>query len=247
MVRRALTRQTRWYQNRCSTFMIKDFIIQKTFWKFWNFDPWWPQFWPEPKNDWYDFEMIFRELSNAVFRFVLRCAGADIDGGCSNTHPPPSGGGISRGPSGRGLSKTLHCPSLSNHASIIQLMIVVHQPFNFIKKHVFTTEVVYIERARSYWPEAAMSRQPLSVSATTPDSVRLASGHHQRHHHHQRGELHGYCGSSRRSSVFPPPRRRRSEEHAAPPCGISRNWAAAPGSAPTALHLRPCRHVGYLK
>ena len=31
--------------------------------KFWNFDPWWPQFWPEPKNDRYDFEMIFRELS----------------------------------------------------------------------------------------------------------------------------------------------------------------------------------------
>ena len=25
--------------------------------------------------------MIFRELSNAVFRFVLRCAGAEIDGG----------------------------------------------------------------------------------------------------------------------------------------------------------------------
>ena len=59
------------------------------FGKFWNFDPWWPQFWPEPKNDRCDFEMIFRELSNAVFRFVLRCAGAEIDGGCSNT-PPPS-------------------------------------------------------------------------------------------------------------------------------------------------------------
>ena len=28
--------------------------------------------------------MIFRELSNAVFRFVLRCAGAEIYGGCSN-------------------------------------------------------------------------------------------------------------------------------------------------------------------
>ena len=31
--------------------------------------------------------MIFRDLSNAVFCFVLRCAGAEIDGGggCSNT------------------------------------------------------------------------------------------------------------------------------------------------------------------
>ena len=32
--------------------------------------------------------MIFRELSNAVFRFVLRCAGAEIDGGVFK-HPPP--------------------------------------------------------------------------------------------------------------------------------------------------------------
>ena len=30
VVRRALTRQTRWYQNRCSTFKIKDCIVQKT-------------------------------------------------------------------------------------------------------------------------------------------------------------------------------------------------------------------------
>ena len=32
--------------------------------------------------------MIFRELSNAAFRFVLRRTGAQIDGGCSNTPPP---------------------------------------------------------------------------------------------------------------------------------------------------------------
>ena len=32
--------------------------------------------------------MIFCELSNAVFCFVLRCAGAEIYGGCSNTPPP---------------------------------------------------------------------------------------------------------------------------------------------------------------
>ena len=58
--------------------------------KFWNFDPWWPQFWPESKNNKYDFEIIFRELSNPVFRFVLRCAGAEIDGGggCSTPLPP---------------------------------------------------------------------------------------------------------------------------------------------------------------
>ena len=33
--------------------------------------------------------MIFRELSNAVFRFVLRCLGAEIDGGGVQTPPPP--------------------------------------------------------------------------------------------------------------------------------------------------------------
>ena len=34
--------------------------------------------------------MIFRELSNAVFRFVIRCTGAEIDGGGGVfKHPPP--------------------------------------------------------------------------------------------------------------------------------------------------------------
>ena len=60
---------------------LKILSSKNRFGKFWNFDPWWPQFCPEPKNDRNDFEMIFRELSNAVFRFVLRCAGAEIDGG----------------------------------------------------------------------------------------------------------------------------------------------------------------------
>ena len=57
----------------------------------WNAPPpppsWWPQFWPEPKNDRNDFEMIFRELSNAAFRFSLRRPGAEIMGGVQT--PPP--------------------------------------------------------------------------------------------------------------------------------------------------------------
>ena len=104
MVRRDLTRQTRWCQIRCSTFKINDCIVEKPFSKFWNFDPWWPQFWPEPKNDQNDFEMNLRELSNAAFRFSLRLPGAEIMGGGVQTPPPPpAGGGKSRGPAGRGL------------------------------------------------------------------------------------------------------------------------------------------------
>ena len=102
MVRRALTRQTRWYQNRCSTFNIKDFIVQKPFRKILEF---WPLVtsiltWAKKWSKW--FRNDFRELSNAVFRFVLRSAEAEINGGGVFKHPP-SGGGKSRGPSGRGL------------------------------------------------------------------------------------------------------------------------------------------------
>ena len=39
IVRRALTKQTRWCQIRCSTFKIKDFIVEKPFWKILEFWP----------------------------------------------------------------------------------------------------------------------------------------------------------------------------------------------------------------
>ena len=86
MVRRALTRQTRWYQIRCSIFNIKDLIVENPFC---NFDPWRPQFWPDEKNDRNDFKMIFRELSNVAFRFSLWRPGAEIMGGGVQTPPPP--------------------------------------------------------------------------------------------------------------------------------------------------------------
>ena len=47
--------------------------------------------------------MIFRELSNAAFRFSLRRPGAEIMGGALKRPPPPAGGGKSRGPAGRGI------------------------------------------------------------------------------------------------------------------------------------------------
>ena len=94
-------RDTRWYKRLNEThdgirivalpLKLKDFIVKKNLsGKFLNFYPWWPQFWPEPKNERYDFEMIFRELSNAVFRFLLRRSGAEIMGGVQTPPPPPS-------------------------------------------------------------------------------------------------------------------------------------------------------------
>ena len=89
------------------SFKTKTLSSKNHFGQIWPFDLWWPQFWPELKNDRSSFRMIFTELSNAVFRFVLRRAGIEVDGGCSlfkHPPPPPSGGGKSRGPSGRGLN-----------------------------------------------------------------------------------------------------------------------------------------------
>ena len=84
MVRRALTRQTGWYQIRCSIFKIKDFIVEKTVLENFgiltpgdsNFDL--SQKWPK----WF---------RNGV-----------------QTPSPPAGGGKSRGPAGRGLNYIIY-------------------------------------------------------------------------------------------------------------------------------------------
>ena len=121
MVRRALTRQTRWNQISCSTFKLKDFIVEKSFWKILKFWPLVTSILTWEKNDRNDFEMIFRELSNTAFRFSLRRPGAEImGGGHSNAPPPQTGGGKSRGPAWRGLNywKFPSCLSWSNDYSL---------------------------------------------------------------------------------------------------------------------------------
>ena len=52
------------------------------------------------KNDRISFAMLFGTLSNAAYRVSLRGTGAEIEGG--SQEPPLSGGGKSKGPSGRG-------------------------------------------------------------------------------------------------------------------------------------------------
>ena len=102
MVRRALTRQTRWYQNRCSIFKIKDFIVQKPFWKileFWHLVTsflTWAKKWPK----WFrnDFSRAFER--RFPFCSTMRRS-RDRRGGVQT--PPPAGRGKSRGPAGRGL------------------------------------------------------------------------------------------------------------------------------------------------
>ena len=89
MVRRALTRQTRWYQNCCSTFKNKDFIVEKTFWKILefltpgdlNFDL--SQKMTEMISKWF-----FASFRMLPFGFSLRRPGAEIMGGVQ-TPPPP--------------------------------------------------------------------------------------------------------------------------------------------------------------
>ena len=87
MVRRASTRQTRWYQNRCSIFKIKDFIVEKPFWKIFEFGPLeasiltWDKKWL--KWFWNDFSRAFeRSLS-----FFSMATGAEVMGGSVQTPP----------------------------------------------------------------------------------------------------------------------------------------------------------------
>ena len=104
MVRRALTRQSRRYKNRCSTFQIKYFIVLDFTLSgfFFKFDPWWPQFWPEPKKwpKWFrnDFSRAF-ERRFWFFSTTTRSGDhGGGGGGRSNveTPPPPSRARVNR-------------------------------------------------------------------------------------------------------------------------------------------------------
>ena len=118
MIRRALTRQTRWYQIRCSTFKIKDFIVKKTVWENFgiltpgglNFDP--RQKMTEMISKW--FSASFRTLP---FVFLYGDQEPRSWGGVQT--PPPAGGGKSRGPAGRGL--TLHTLLISDRCATFRV------------------------------------------------------------------------------------------------------------------------------
>ena len=89
LVRRAWTRQTRWYQNRCSTFKIQDFIVEKPFCKIFEFGPLeasiltWGKKWPKWfRND------FSRAVERCLSFFSTATRSRDHGGGRSNAPPP---------------------------------------------------------------------------------------------------------------------------------------------------------------
>ena len=118
MFRRALTRQTRWYQNSCSIFKIEDFIVENPFWKIFQF---WPLetsilTWVNKWSKWFQNDFS-RALERCLSFFSTATRSRVHGGGRSNAPPPPpAGGGKSRGPAGRGVKQNGN--NVKKHAKI---------------------------------------------------------------------------------------------------------------------------------
>ena len=93
---------------------LKILSSKNRFGKLRNFDPWWLQFWPEPKKKW---PKWFRnDISRAFerrFPFCSTMRRSRDRRGVFKHPPPPAGGGKSRGPSGRGLTMYMRTFRLS--------------------------------------------------------------------------------------------------------------------------------------
>ena len=90
MVRRALTRQTRRHQMRCSTFKITDFIVEKPFWKILEF---WPLetsilTWAKKWLKW--FLNYFSQAFERCLSFFSTPTRSRDHGGAFKCPPPPS-------------------------------------------------------------------------------------------------------------------------------------------------------------
>ena len=90
MVRRALRRQTRWYNNSCSTFKIWDFIVENPFWEIFEF---WPLVtsiltWTKKWTKWFLNDFFSRAFQRFLSFFSTTTRSRD-HGGAFNL-PPPS-------------------------------------------------------------------------------------------------------------------------------------------------------------
>ena len=164
MVRRALTRQTRWYQIRCSIFKIKDFIVEKPFWKILEFWPLetsiltWAKKWPKWfRND------FSRAFERCLSFFSTATGSRDHGGGRSNAPPPPAGGGKSRGPAGRGL---IPCNSIYSFYSYLYATNYVLRSFFAFSpkpthKHVLRRQMTEIGNLTS-WPQMTLTSETVT-------------------------------------------------------------------------------------
>ena len=126
--------------------------------------------------------MIFRELSNAVFRFVLRCTGAEIDGGGGVFKHPPSGGGKSRGPSGRGCDVSsgvngngkVRCPRCCN----VQLVVLLWRRPNYCLE--VSPRYTYLPRTPAAGSRGASVVRGISQSCAGETFGYAAQGRSQR-------------------------------------------------------------------
>ena len=98
VVRRALPRQTRWYNNRCSTFKINDLIVVNRFWKIFEFWPLVTSILTWAKNDRNDSKWFFAIFWTPPLVFLYDDQEPRSWGGGVQTPPPPAGGVKSRGP-----------------------------------------------------------------------------------------------------------------------------------------------------
>ena len=123
MVRRALTRQTQWYQIRCSIFKIKDFVVEKPFWKILEFSALenpiltWAKKWPK----WFrnDFSRAFERCLS----FFSTATRSRDHGGGAFKRPPPSRRWKIQRPS-RARVKSGDCSLINNYRPISILPIM---------------------------------------------------------------------------------------------------------------------------
>ena len=129
-------------------------MSKNRFGKFWNFNPWGCQFWPEPKKTEMISKWFFASFRTLPFVFLYGDQEPRSWGGRSNAPPPPpAGGGKSRGLAGRGLTRALLGFWISHHllgwlsplylGSCAFQSITENGVRKLVKNHSETTSVIF--------------------------------------------------------------------------------------------------------
>ena len=162
-VRRAFTRQTRWYQNRCSTFKIKYFIVENPFKKVLEF---WPMetsilTWAKQLPKWFrnDFSRAF-ERCLSFFSTATRSR--DHGGVQTPPPPPPAGGGKFRFPA---LSRAQVKPSPCWGVRTYVFLRIARKPGGAQRRRVFAYLIPHLfgNFCESFDPGSCKVRSPGQV------------------------------------------------------------------------------------